>query len=153
MDIFLQRDVFDPGFTLGRVAVDGKDFGFSCEDVDRGLTQSMTEAEIAAVKVRGRTAIPAGHYRVLRTWSPKYQRDMMLVADVPGFRGIRIHSGNDADDTEGCLLLGLQRDALGGRVLKSRAACAWLDEQVEAALGRGEDVWLTVESCPSCRVA
>jgi hypothetical protein len=104
----------------------------------------MDPKRIAEIKVRTVTAIPAGRYRVRSTWSEKYQRQMPQVLDVPGYRGIRIHSGNGAADTEGCILPGLLRDVLGERVTKSRDACTWLYQRIDECAERGEDVWLEV---------
>lgn len=53
-----------------------------------------------------KTAIPAGRYEVRLTHSPKFDRTMPILCDVPGHQGIRIHPGNTAKDTEGCLLPG-----------------------------------------------
>lgn len=146
MHLHLQRDIFGESFTLGVLTVDGKSFGFTVEDTDRRLHQNMSLEEIRQLKVSGRTCIPTGRYRVLRTWSPKFRKEMLLVADVPGFRGIRVHPGNSHEDTAGCILPGLERDAGKGVVFKSRAAWEWLDREVEKVLDRGEVVWLTVES-------
>jgi hypothetical protein len=43
---------------------------------------------------------------------------MPLIENVKGYSGIRIHSGNSAKDTEGCLLVGKNKEV--GKVLESR---------------------------------
>lgn len=122
MKLTLVRDILTPSWTLGKLWADGKFFGYTVEDTDR-----LHRGES---KVKTRTAIPAGGYVVQMTWSPKYGRLVPQLLAVPGFQGIRIHSGNDADDTEGCILPGLQRDVKRGRVLFSRDACRWLEAKL-----------------------
>lgn len=150
----LHRDILGKDATLGVLRVDfGKgvglqDFGFVCEDESRGLRQDMTLAEIQQRKVKNETAIPAGDYTIRWTYSPKYaaqmrewskapgwraparkllaQGFMPEVLGVPGFVGIRIHVGNDDDDTAGCLLPGLNRDLRTMTVASSRKAVVWL---------------------------
>ena len=62
------------------------------------------------VKVHGKTAIPAGEYKVKVTMSPRFKRMMPLLENVPMFEGIRIHGGNDSTNTEGCILVAFNTD-------------------------------------------
>jgi hypothetical protein len=73
------------------------------------------------VKLPGRTAIPAGCYDVAITESPRFDKELLpLLLDVPNFTWIRIHWGNTAKDTDGCILVGSVRAK--GAVLSSRVA-------------------------------
>ena len=90
--------------TIGRLNIDGKFFCYTLEDTTRGRN----------VKIQGKTAIPEGVYKVIITYSPKYKKDMPLIynqndlsleADGISFTGLRMHGGNDHDDTEGCILV------------------------------------------------
>ena len=69
------------------------------------------------------------------TYSPRFRKRMLELVAVPGFQGIRIHSGNDADDTEGCLILGLRSTPTG--VAQSNAAMQRFNLEARAALQRG----------------
>lgn len=95
-----------------------------------------------ARKIPGRTAIPEGTYRVLITWSPRFKRWLPLLQGVPGFEGIRIHSGNTAADTQGCILVG--QNLKQGMVLNSRIYLKRLMDQLVEAGEREESVWITV---------
>lgn len=118
MKIKLVRIAFKETYTIGKLYVDGKYVCDTIEDKDRGLDNSMTVNEILRRKIKGQTAIPTGHYNIEITYSPKYKRMMPLLLGVKGFSGIRIHSGNTAKDTEGCLLVGKNKQV--GMVLESR---------------------------------
>lgn len=144
MELLLTRDVFADTYTLGVLLVDGKDFGYVCEDEDRGLDATDPLVKIEAMKVPGETAIPVGRYRIRTTWSNKYGRMMPLVWDVPGFRGIRVHSGNTEAHTKGCICPGLGRDIGAGTTSKSKAATEWLTSQIAKVEAAGGEVWLTV---------
>lgn len=129
MRIELVRIAFKNTYTIGKLYVDGKYFSDVLEDVDRGLDSSMSESEILKKKVKGETAIPTGHYVINITYSPKYKRMMPLLLDVKGFSGIRIHSGNTAKDTEGCLIVGKNKQV--GMVLESRDTYQRLFEMMQ----------------------
>ena len=129
MRIELVRIAFNSTYTIGKLYVDGTYFCDVLEDVDRGLDSSMTESEILEKKVKGQTAIPTGHYVINITYSPKYKRMMPLLLNVKGFSGIRIHSGNTSKDTEGCLIVGKNKQV--GMVLESRDTYQRLFEMMQ----------------------
>ena len=118
MILDLHRKYRKPGYTIGLLYVNGAYVCNTLEDTDRGLTDKMSSQEIAAIKVKGKTAIPTGRYKILMTYSPRFKKDMPLLCAVKGFEGIRIHSGNTASDTEGCILCG--RNTEVGKVTDSR---------------------------------
>ena len=66
-------------------------------------------------------AIPCGMYTVQNSKSPKFKRELPLIwnAKVPANRGIRIHVGNSAASSSGCVLVGMTREVhlLGGSKL------------------------------------
>lgn len=105
-------------YCIGDLYIDGVWFSNVLEDTDRGLKDEMTEEEILKKKVKGETAIPTGIYPVTITYSPKYKKNMPLISNVKGYSGIRIHSGNTSKDTEGCLIVGKNKEV--GKVLESR---------------------------------
>lgn len=133
----LQRDCFFPDYTLGRLFVDGKQYGYTCEDKDRQLEDSP------GAKIAGQTAIPRGLYLLTATYSNRFKKVMPLIVDVPGFEGVRIHGGNTHEDTEGCPLLGSFRTATGVR------GCAEVNQAlidfIGAAEDRGDAVWIEVK--------
>ncbi len=142
LELMLIRDRFTDVATTGRLLYDGKPFGYVCEDVDRGLDAAMSRAKIAEMKIPGRTAIPTGRYEIGWVHSPSRGKFTPRLLDVPGFRGILIHSGNTAIHTEGCLLPGMGRKT--DRVDRSSTACSWLYARIRAACETGE-VWITIE--------
>ena len=143
MRILLQRHALKAGYTIGRMEINGRYFCDTLEDTDRGLRESMTEDEIAALKVKGATAIPTGTYRIdMQTRSPRFGRVLPRLVSVKGYAGVLIHSGNTADDTEGCILVGENRER--GKVLNSRATLERLLVFLRAAQAEGEEIELTI---------
>ena len=99
MNIKLVREDFTEESTIGEMFIDGV---FQCYT----LEDKVRETE---PKVYGKTAIPYGHYDIVINWSNRFQKYMPLLINVPNFEGIRIHSGNVASNTEGCVLVGNYR--------------------------------------------
>jgi len=107
--------------TIGKLFVDNVFECYTLEDVVR------------EIKIPNETTIPAGAYDVIVDHSPKYKRLMPHILDVPGFTGIRIHSGNTDKDTSGCILVGDTLDFPNHRILSSRIAFNRLFKKLQSA--------------------
>lgn len=99
MNILLLRKEFTEKSTIGELFINGNFECFTLEDKDRNL-------ESGGIKVYSKSAIPRGKYEVIISFSNRFKQYMPLLVNVPQFQGIRIHTGNKAENTEGCLLLG-----------------------------------------------
>lgn len=140
MTLRLIREPSAASTTIGVLFVDDRFFAFTLEDELR----ERPGQPVLTWKVAGQTAIPAGRYRVVVSYSPRFGRPLPELLDVPGFTGIRLHPGNRHTDTEGCVLVGFRRS---GVVLEdSLAACARLQAAIDGARRRGESVWLVIEN-------
>lgn len=138
MRMKLVRCELGPAVTIGKLFVEG---AFECW-VAEDAVREREGVPVAEWKVHGETAIPYGTYPVVITYSNRFGRQLPLLLNVPGFDGIRIHPGNGAADTEGCLLPGLYRHALG--VGHSRAACDILIPKIDRALKAGDTVTIEI---------
>jgi hypothetical protein len=116
MKLLLKRDTFTDKSTIGKLYIDGKFECFILEDKDRSLDSETNKEVIAQNKIRNETAIPTGKYKIVINMSPKFKRELPLLLEVPGYTGIRIHTGNKASDTSGCLLPGTTKgvDSISG---------------------------------------
>lgn len=132
MTILLKRETFTPTSTVGSLYIDGKLVAFVLEDTVRPK----------GVKVDGNTAIPYGTYPVTFEKSPRLSKlkghDFFTprLSKVPGFAGILMHSGNTAEDSIGCLILGLKRAK--DIVSNSRDACDRVYPLIEACCKAGK---------------
>lgn len=93
-------------FTLGKLFANGLFVCNTCEDADRFL-------ENGGKKIQDITAIPRGIYDVGITFSNRFQKPLPQLFDVDGFTGVRIHGGNTAENSQGCILVGQVRTATG----------------------------------------
>ncbi|MDB5814416.1 MAG: hypothetical protein JWN23_1533 [Rhodocyclales bacterium] len=139
MKLHLIRDVLTPDYTLGRLAIDGVFECYTCEDTVRQVEGQPVEQW----KVAGTTAIPRGNYIVIIDHSNHFNRELPRLLDVPGYEGVRIHSGNTAANTEGCILVGQVRT--GNGVGMSHIAFDALFEKMDSAYLRHEPISLEIE--------
>lgn len=142
MEIKLTRKIFTDISTIGELSIDGEWHCYTLEDKDRGLKQSMNIEDILQLKVKGKTCIPYGRYEVIITPSVRFKKDLPLLLNVPGFVGIRIHSGNTAADTEGCLLPGLIKNT--NYVGNSRVAFNKIFPLIKGAINKREAVFINI---------
>ena len=119
MEIVVSRFAAVGDATIGTLTIGGEYTCFTLEDVIRNK------------KVYGKTAIPAGDYPVILCESPRFSdsyeqkglgRIVPLLDGVPGYGGVRIHVGNVAEHTHGCLLVGDHWDRKSARITSSVAA-------------------------------
>lgn len=154
LELLLDRKYKNETYTIGNLYVDGEWFCNTLEDKDRGLSQTMSLEEIKETKVYGETAIPTGRFAIrMDIVSPKYNgvkwyKDnfggrMPRLENVKGFSGILIHSGNTALDSNGCILVGMNKAK--GKVLDSRATFQKLWKILEQARKAGKTIYLTVK--------
>lgn len=143
MDIKLVRRAYRDAYTIGSLYFDGEYQCDTVEDKDRGLKKSDSLSKIAKTKVYGKTAIPKGTYRVILSWSRAFKQIMPEILDVPGFSGIRIHSGNSADDSLGCVIVG--ENKVVGKVINSRATYQRILAKLKHAEECGEDFTITIQ--------
>ena len=137
MELLDRRRFFFEKYTTGDLLIDGAWFCRVCEDRMRDFGQ----------KVPGETCIPVGRYRVTLTMSKRFGVVMPEIHDVPDYLGVRIHWGNTAADTAGCLLVGMAQDGEleKGRIGQSRVTFGRLMAALIAAEKRGEELWITIE--------
>ena len=112
--------------TIGELTIDGKFECYTLEDVERD------------VKIKGETAIAKGTYKVIINQSNRFKRLLPLLISVPNFEGVRIHAGNSNHDTEGCILVGMNRSL--DYITKSRKAFDSLFKKMQKA----KDITITI---------
>lgn len=138
MQFTLMRQPSFKETTIGQLFEGGDLVCFTLEDTVRYSEEK---------KVWGQTAIPAGNYKIIETFSPKFGCLMPLLVGVPNFEAIRIHWGNSADDTDGCIITGTSvPDAR--HVTASRAAFNLVHNKLREAWARYEDCFISIEDVP-----
>lgn len=106
MKLELKRKALMDTYTIGDLFVNDVFFSNTLEDKVRDLNKDGDLDEKGEEKVYGETAIPYGTYTIDLTYSNRFKKILPLLENVKGFEGIRIHPGNTAASTHGCVLVG-----------------------------------------------
>ena len=159
MELILKRIAKRKAYTIGRLYVRTEEVEefrtytsdkYLCDTleppciemkVDRTVEEVLNDKSL--LKSIKPCAIPEGEYRVSMTYSPRYKTQLPLITGDSRFnslwQGIRIHAGNTAKDTQGCILVG--ENKIVGMVLNSRLTLRTLLTSL-----KGRNVKLRVES-------
>lgn len=132
MELVLRREPSTERCTHGELFVNGK---FECVTL---------EDPVRDHKIPGVTAIAAGRYEIVINWSMRFKRFLPLLLNVANFIGIRIHSGNRPEDTEGCILVGERKGKTDCTIVNSRIAFNRLFGKLYRA-SKKEKIWITVQ--------
>lgn len=163
MELVLTRIAKRKTYTIGRLAIvermddeylAGSKETYFCDTLEPTaleLKTTVTPEAVLRSPLKAKSlkpfAIPEGRYAVVITWSPKFKQWLPLLLGDQDFnrlfKGIRIHAGNCSEDTEGCILVGRNREV--GKVLDSRIWVHRLKQKIVETKGRGEAVWLTIK--------
>lgn len=128
MKLILKRVAFGEDYTIGKLFVGDRFICYTLEDKVR----EVIGEPVSSWKVQDKTAIPMGVYPVTITMSTRFRIRLPLLMNVPGFSGIRIHTGNSAKDTEGCILVGSSWDGSSGWIGGSKVALSMLFPVLES---------------------
>ena len=152
MELILERIAKRKTYTIGHLYIrqqvmdeylPGTEDKYFCDT----LEPTWRDYANGAYKVKGRSAIPEGRYALVISWSPKFKAWLPILLGGPEFnkqwQGIRIHAGNTAKDTQGCILVG--RNQRVGEVLESRKWLYELKQKIVDAKARNEAVWITIK--------
>ena len=140
----LKRIFRGQSYTIGHLYIDGKYVCDTLEDQDRNLDNSMSLEKIKELKIQCHTAIPTGTYVIsMDIVSPKYGKKYPRLLNVKGFEGILLHSGNDENDSCGCVLCGI--NDIKGKVTHSRETFKKVYDILQEARNNNKSIVITIE--------
>jgi len=133
MKLRLERFLLNETCTIGRLFIEDN---FECYTLELPVVDGLPGS-----------AIPTGIFPVVNLFSPKFNRKVPHIMEIPGRSEIEMHFGNTVEDTNGCVLLGetwVESNPcfIGG----SRMAFEQLYMKFTAALNAGETVNIEILS-------
>ena len=135
MEILTDRVFLGEKYTIGNMFVNGM---YVCDTIEDRVRILNSEKD----KVKDETAIPKGRYKVILSYSPHFKRVLPELIDVPYFKNIRIHNGNDETHSSGCLVVGLNK--VKGKVVDSKVTLDKLMARLQPAWDKKEDIYITI---------
>ena len=135
MKIEVNRIFKASNYTIGELSVNNN---YVCDTLEDRV---RSEGE----KVYGETAIPAGTYTVVLSYSNRFKKVMPEIQNVPNFTGVRIHCGNSSKDTEGCLLVGKWDGKTENWISDSKNSYNKLYPLLEEAFNKKENITITIK--------
>lgn len=130
MIILLNRFAKKASYTVGKIFVNNIYFCDSLElPVKGGGTEKMT-------------AVAPGVYECGIIYSPKFKRNLIEIKNVPARTDIRIHAGNTAKDTDGCILTG--KNTVIGTLVQSREYEEKLTQFAENAIKNSDKILMQI---------
>ena len=155
MKLTLIRKYKKPDYTIGLLYINGVFFCNTIEDTDRGLSDKMKLSDIEKIKIDGKTAIPTGSYTItIDIQSPKYSKSyywysynkgyMPRLMNVKGFSGVLIHTGNSEKESNGCIIVGENKEK--GRLINSKDTFKRLYKILKDCKNNKEEVTLTISN-------
>ena len=142
MRLRLERKYLGEKYTIGHLFMDGLKLCETIEDKVRDINQDGDLNDEGEGKIYAETAIPYGRYSMELTISPKFKRLLPLIMNVQHFEGIRIHRGNTAKDSAGCILPG--ENKAKGKVLNSTKYELLIIERMLQAIRNNEEMTIQI---------
>ncbi len=123
------------------------------------------EDKVREHKIPKETAIPVGVYpvrfrkegRLHARYSQRFEfhKGMLEICDLPNFRFVMFHIGNDKEDTEGCPLMGEYKGAMVDgefEVINSTATYERVYKRIAALLEAGQAIKVEITNSPNIKV-
>jgi hypothetical protein len=141
MKLELKRIALKPNYTIGKLFINGTYYCDTIEDKVIDLNKNG-KFDDGLNKVMHQTAIPYGTFKVVVNHSPKFNRELPRLLDVPYFEGILIHNGSDQNSSSGCIIVGENKTV--GKVINSTFYMNNLTARIKDAQNKGETTMITI---------
>lgn len=141
----LEINIIEKGtnYRKGILTINGRTIMSTLEPQDKGLQITDSLDIINHIKSQGKCAIPYGRYKLKQYFSPRFNKKVPLLLNVPGFEFVEIHTGNEVKDTEGCILVGINDQQGKDWISYSSTMFRILMDYINNAAN--EDIYLTLD--------